>query len=69
MEVLMEGKQTKGRRVGMINDLRERNSYETLKRRAQYGAGWRSSTAGTCLTAEQNNILLMIIITYWMYIG
>jgi len=43
----MEGK----RRVGMIDDLRERTSYEILKRRAQGRAGWRSWTPGTCLTA------------------
>jgi len=32
----MEGKRTRARRrVGMIDDLKEGNSYETLKRKAQ----------------------------------
>jgi len=36
MDGRMEGKQTRGRRrVGMLDDLREGNSYETLKRNAQ----------------------------------
>jgi len=43
MEGSMKGKWTRGRRrVGMIDDLREGTSYETLKRRAQDQAGWRS---------------------------
>jgi len=36
MEGRMEDKLTRGRRrVGMIDNLRERNPYETLKRKAQ----------------------------------
>jgi len=53
MEGRMEGKQTRGRRrVGMIDDPREGNSYETLKRKAQDQAGWSSWIPGTCLTAD-----------------
>jgi len=52
MEGRMEGRRTRGRsRVGMIDDLTEGNSCETLKRKAQDRAGWRSWTPGTCLTA------------------
>jgi len=40
MEGRMEGKRTRRRRiVGMIDDLREGNSCETLKRKAQDRAG------------------------------
>jgi len=53
MDGRMEGKRTRGRRrVMMIDDLREGNSYETLKRKAQDRASWRSWTPGTCLTVE-----------------
>jgi len=42
---VMDGKRTSGRRrVGVIDDLREGNSYETLRRKAQdraQRAGWR----------------------------
>jgi len=33
----------------MIDVLREGNSYETLKRKAQDRAGWRSWTPRTCM--------------------
>jgi len=36
LERRMEGKRTRGRRrVGMVDDLRKGNPYETLKRKAQ----------------------------------
>jgi len=41
MEGRIKVRGTRGkRRVGIIDDLREGNSYETLKRKAQYRTGW-----------------------------
>jgi len=46
MEGRMEGKQAgKKKSVEMIDDLREKNLYETLKSNAQDRAGWKSCWA------------------------
>jgi len=53
LERRIEGKLTRGRkRVVMVDDVREGNPYETLKRKAQDRADCGSWTSGTCLTAE-----------------
>ena len=54
MEGKMEGKRGRGRkRMGMIDDLLEKERYEDLKRRAVNRQEWRVWLTGTCRMAEQ----------------
>ena len=53
IEGRMKGKRTRGRkRIGMIDDLKEGNSYERLKRRAEDRISWKCWTPRTCPMAE-----------------
>ena len=49
----MEGKRGPGRkRIGMIDNLIEKERYGDLKRRAEDRQGWRVWLPGTCRMAE-----------------
>ena len=53
MEGKMEGKRGPGRkRIGMIDDLIEKERYGDMKRRAEDRQGWRVWLPGTCRMAE-----------------
>jgi len=53
MEGKMEGKRGPGRkRIGMIDDLIEKERYGDMKRRAEDRQGWRAWLPGTCRMAE-----------------
>ncbi len=53
IEGRMEGENRRGRkRIGMIDDLREKGSYTVLKRRAKNRGDWRGWTSGICHAAE-----------------
>ena len=53
MEVNMEVKRGPGRkRIGMIDDLIEKEQYGDMKRRAEDRQGWRVWLPGTCRMAE-----------------
>ena len=53
MEGKMEGKKGPGRkRIGMIDDLIEKERYGDLKRRVEDRQGWRVWLPGTCRMAE-----------------
>jgi len=58
MEGRMVGKPTRGRRrLQILEDLYENNSYEVLKRTAEDRSGWRESmrkkVPKTCCTVQQ----------------
>ena len=53
MKDKIEGKRGPGRkRIGMIDDLIEKERYGDLKRRAEDRQGWRVWLPGTCRMAE-----------------
>ena len=53
IEGRMLGKRPRGRkRIGMLDELQEKESYGDMKRRAQDRVGWRGWMPGTCRVAE-----------------
>src|SRR5271163_386611 len=53
IEGRMEGKRGPGRpRIGVLDDLLERDAYAAMKRRAEDRSGWRVWMTGTCHVAE-----------------
>ena len=53
IEGRMDGKRPRGRkRIGMLNELHENESYREMKRRAEDRESWRSWRSETCRQAE-----------------